>query len=639
LRSLRTFIGLLWRSARWQLVAAVALATLLSLTEGVSLVMVFPLIALLGDPSKTDPAPSAGPRTQMLFHLLMATHIPRSAWLGTILVVVILSVGLLTQLNGMLSTLTIDIILPVRKKLAGQIYEAILHADWTFLTRRRSSDLTHYLTTEMARVGTLAGSLIALLSNGMVGLLMLALACYYAPLLTLLLLVCFALLIPWQRRSGKAIYNAGRETSNKMGKVFESSMERLQNLKVVKAYGAQDAELDLFTRRYGDLIKELVANEWRSVAAARRFQMVSLVLLCGLILLGLNTLHLAAPAMLVFLFAFVRATPRLNLVQAKVNEILTDLPAYNRIEAFLVECAENSEAGEPGLKPLFVQGGNGGAEAPPSHRQGEVVFRGGDVAPTLERELRLRDVRFAYAPDSPVVLDGLSLEFEAGKITAVAGLSGAGKSTVADLVMGLLVADAGSVEADGVAIMRGNARAWRRRIGYVSQDTLLFHDTVRANLLWAKPSATDAELAETIDGASAGFVYALGQGIETVVGDRGMMLSHGQRQRIALARALLLKPSLLILDEATNSLDLENEESILNVVKGLRVTTILISHRPSAVAVADRVYVLERGRVKLSGSWDAVKAAMQDELEAQAGVSVGSGWAGSGTAGGAGDRS
>lgn len=581
--SLRTFVELLWRSARWQLVSAVVLATLLSLTEGLSLVMVFPLIALLGD-AKTEA--TVGPRTQRLFHLLAVSHIPRSAWLGTILVVVILSVGLLTQLNGMLSTLTIGIILPVRKRLAGQVYRAILHADWTFLTRRRSSDLTLYLTSEMARVGTLAGSLIALLSNGMVGALMLGVAFFYAPLLTVLVLACFGLLIPWQRRSGKALYNAGRETSNKMGKVFESSMERLQHLKVVKAYGAQDAELALFTRRYGDLIRELVANEWRSVAASRRFQMVSLLLLCGLILLGLTTLHLAPASMLVFLFAFVRATPRLNAVQTKMNEILTDLPAFARIEAFLTECGENSDAGD-----------------------------GDGVAPNLERELRLREVRFAYGADAPVVLDGLSLDFEAGKITAVAGLSGAGKSTVADLVLGLLVADSGVVEADGVAIARGNARAWRRRIGYVSQDTLLFHDSIRANLLWAKPDATDGELAAAISAANADFAYQLGQGIETVVGDRGMMLSHGQRQRIALARALLLRPALLILDEATNSLDLENEQSILRVVKGLGVTTILISHRPSAVALADRVFVLEHGRVKVSGAWDSVRTVVEADAE------------------------
>ncbi len=233
--------------------------------------------------------------------------------------------------------------------------------------------------------------------------------------------------------------------------------------------------------------------------------------------------------------------------------------------------------------------------------------------PVFERELRLRDVRFAYAADAPVVLDGVSLEFEAGKITAVAGLSGAGEEYGCGFGDGVAAAGSpGAVEADGVTITRANARAWRRRIGYVSQDTLLFHDSIRANLLWAKPGGfATQQLTAAIAAASADFVHGLANGIETVVGDRGMMLSHGQRQRIALARALLLQPSLLILDEATNSLDLENEESILRVVKGLGVTTILISHRPSAVAVADRVFVLEMGRVKASGAWDAVRGVVE----------------------------
>ena len=588
MKSYRNLIRLLWRSARWQLVSAIALSTLLSLTEGVSLVMVFPLIALLGNPEA--PIAAAGPRTRLLFHLLSVSHIPRSGWLAAVLVAVLFSAGLLTLLNGMLSTLTVSIILPLRQTLGAEIYDAILHADWTYLTRRRSSDLTHYLTNELNRVGTLSGNSIALLSNGIVGALMLGLACYYAPLLTLLLLACFGVLIPWQRRARRAIYRSGGETGRKMGEVFESSMERLQNLKVVKAYGAQSAELDLFSKRYGELIREVIANQWLNVASSRRFQLVSLALLCGLILVGLNSLHLAPAALLIFLFAIVRATPRVNTVQSKVNEILTDLPAYADIEEFVAECARNSEVGD--------------IDAP---------------APTLRRELTLKAVHFAYAPGLPAVLDGIDLTLPAGRITAIAGLSGAGKSTVADLVMGLLIPDRGTVESDGAAITRSNARAWRRHVGYVSQDTLLFHDSIRANLRWALPSATEQQMQEAIEAASAQFVYGLSKGIDTVVGDRGMMLSHGQRQRIALARALLLKPALLILDEATNSLDLENEENILSVLKtvgerGEPVTTLLISHRPSAVRIADRVYVLEHGKVKLSGSWDEVRG----EVEAQA---------------------
>jgi ATP-binding cassette subfamily C protein len=171
------------------------------------------------------------------------------------------------------------------------------------------------------------------------------------------------------------------------------------------------------------------------------------------------------------------------------------------------------------------------------------------------------------------------------------------------------------VKVDGVVITRENERAWRKRIGYVSQDTLLFNDSVRANLLWAKRDATEAELMEALEEANAAFVTELPDGLETTVGDRGIRLSHGQRQRIALARALLLRPELLILDEATTSLDLENEESILRTVKGgRRVTTLLISHRPSAIRIADKVYLMAEGRVKRSGSWKELKEEIVAEV-------------------------
>lgn len=572
------FARLLWRSARGKVLLAVALSVLLSLSEGVSLAMVFPLIALLGNAPQAAPP---GPKTALLFHLLAAAHLPRSAWLATVLLIVLISVGLLTQLNAVLSGLTIAIILPLRQTLAARIFRAILHADWTWLTRRRSSDLTHFLTGELNRVGTLAANLIAVLSNGLVALLMLGIALYLAPLLTLLLLACFALLIPWQRRSGRAIYRSGADISSRTRQVFESSIERLQNLKVVKAFGAQDAELALFEQRYGASVRELLRNQWQTVAAARRFQLVSLALLCGLILLGLNTLHLAPASLLIFLFAFVRATPRVNVVQTKLNEILTDLPAWTAIQAFLAECRTHSEAGE-------LDTAN---------------------APTLTRELTLQNVTFAYAPapgsSSPTILDDITLTLPAGRITAIAGLSGAGKSTVADLILGLLFPQSGTVAVDGTPITRRNARAWRAHVGYVSQDTLLFHSTIRANLLWASPSASEADLLEALAAARAGFVHTLPHGLDTEVGDRGLMLSHGQRQRIALARALLLKPTLLILDEATNALDLENEEAILATVAAYspRVTTLLISHRPSALKIADHVYVLEGGKVKQSGTY------------------------------------
>ena len=570
LRAAGRFLRLMWKSARWQLVGALALAILLSLTEGVSLAMVFPLIALLGDPYHTAPP---GPRTQLLFRLLAASHIPQPWWLATLLIIVLTSVALLAQLNSMLSALTLGILLRMRQSIAADIYRAILHADWSFLAGRRSSDFTHFLTTEIYRLGHLSSALLAILANGMVALLMLGVAAYLAPWLTLLVLLSFGLLLPWQRRASRRIYEAGSNISTRMREVFDSSMERLQNIKVVKAYGAQDEELNLFARRDGAVADEMMQNEWHANASNRLFQFASVALLCALILLGLGVLHLPGATILIFLFAFMRATPRLSAVQAKVNEILADLPAFSLIEAFIADCRTHSEQGDP--------------TAP---------------SPTLTRDLTFHAVTFAYPTGNRNILSSVSLILPAGRITAIAGPSGVGKSTIADLVMGLLLPQAGSIEADGIPISRDNARSWRRHVGYVSQDTLLFHDTIRENLLWARPGASDEDLARAIEQASAHFVYSLAYGIHTVVGDRGMMLSHGQRQRIALARAFLIRPALLILDEATNSLDLENEENILKIVRDRApaLTTLLISHRPSAVAFADRVYTLEEGKLALS---------------------------------------
>ena len=590
---IRSFVRFLWSTARWQLVLAIVFSAILSLAEGVSLAMVFPVITLLGDQSHVSFGSSsaslpAGPRTQMLFHLLANLHLPRSQWLIALLLVVLVSVGLLGQLNRMLIILTGGVILRVRRELAAQLFRAILHADWSYLTTRRSSDLTHYLTDEASRVSHVAAALIGAVSNCMVGVFLLGVAVYLAPVLTVFVVVSFGLLVPWQRRAGRAIYESGDAISEKMSEVFDSSTDRLQNLKVVKVYGAQDAELEMFVRRYAAVTGEMLANQRRSIVSSSRFQWFSMAILCGVILLGLGPLHLTAISLLIFLFALLRATPRLEAVQVRLNEIMADLPAYAQVQQLLGECEAHSEREE--------QGG---------------------AAPRLTHELTFESVSFAYRTGAAAVLDCVDLTLPAGRITAIAGISGAGKSTLADLVMGLLIPVDGRIAADGVAITRANARAWRRSVGYVSQDTLLFHDTVRENLLWAKPDATDSDLAEAIETASAQFLYGLPDGLDTIVGDRGIMLSHGQRQRVALARAFLLKPALLILDEATNSLDLENEARILETVgaQGGRVTTLLISHRPSAVQVADRVYVLAEGKIKLQG-----EASQGEAQEGQAGV-------------------
>lgn len=236
-----------------------------------------------------------------------------------------------------------------------------------------------------------------------------------------------------------------------------------------------------------------------------------------------------------------------------------------------------------------------------------------DVMPTFANWMEKR----LDGPDEPIsrengdeaspVLQKLNIIFERGKCTAVIGPSGVGKSTVVDLLVRLFDPEEGRITVDGVNLRDIDLVSWRAHIGYVSQDTFIFHGTIRDNIAFAKPDATRAEVEDAARLANAhDFIVALPQGYETNVGDRGMKLSGGQRQRIAIARALIRDPSILILDEATSALDSEAERVVQHAIEQASRgrTLIVISHRLSMVTGADMIYVLGHGRIVEAGRHD-----------------------------------
>ena len=201
-------------------------------------------------------------------------------------------------------------------------------------------------------------------------------------------------------------------------------------------------------------------------------------------------------------------------------------------------------------------------------------------------------------------MSDVSFSLKAGTLTVLSGPSGSGKSTLLDLIAGLLRPDKGRIWIDERELTDEMAQTWRTSIAYVLQEPFLFHDTIRANLLVAKPDADESEIRQALASARAAeFVDALPAGMDTVVGDRGARFSGGERQRLALARALLRRPSLLILDEPTSSLDEQNEQMVLEGIEGLkgRVTMILVTHRPERVRSADQTLRMEQGRLQKAG--------------------------------------
>ena len=224
----------------------------------------------------------------------------------------------------------------------------------------------------------------------------------------------------------------------------------------------------------------------------------------------------------------------------------------------------------------------------------------GSQKPVLEQSIRLEGVTFAYKKTN--VLNDASLVFNAGEITAIIGSSGAGKTTIVDLVIGLLRPQKGEVWIDHLPLAQVDLHQWRRMIGYVSQEPILLHDTVFVNVTLGDPHITEKEVQEALKKAEIwDFVQTMPRGPHSSVGPRGLRLSGGQRQRLAIARALTHKPRLLVLDEATTALDPKTEAAICETLRRLRgeLTILAISHQPAILNIADRAYRLENGKAVL----------------------------------------
>jgi ABC-type multidrug transport system fused ATPase/permease subunit len=215
--------------------------------------------------------------------------------------------------------------------------------------------------------------------------------------------------------------------------------------------------------------------------------------------------------------------------------------------------------------------------------------------------LDFRNVGFHY-PNSDNGVRGLSFIVPRGEVTALMGHSGAGKSTTADLALGLLAPSTGELLVNGIALAPVDLRWWRRHVAYVPQETVLLPGTLRDNLVWSTPhTISDEQCWSALERSAAAFDRDLPDGLDTRLGDRGLRLSGGERQRVAIARALLREPSLLVLDEATSSLDDETESAVLDLITTLvpAVTVLVIAHRRSTLEAADHVVRLARGSVSL----------------------------------------
>ncbi len=464
-------------------------------------------------------------------------------------------------------------------QLRDRLYRAMVHARWLEFTRLRGSHLTQVLTQDVDRLGFAAQQMTALAGLVAMAVVHCGMAALLSLPLTVLALGCGLVLAACLRPLNRRVQAAAQASQVHRSEMSSAISEHLAGFKVAKSHGRGEHHLQIFTRVTHAIADHFMAAH-RTFATSRTFfELSGWVALTVFLYVAVAWVKLPTAQLVLMVFVFTRLLPRIGAIQTSWQRLLQSQASFETVQQLQTELdaaaeAESTAAGQP--------------------------FK-------LQAGLQFRQVTFRYGGEEATArnaVTGLDLSIPARQMTALVGPSGAGKSTVGDLLLGLLSPTEGTVLVDGEVLAGARLNAWRQSIGYVPQEPFLFHDTIRANLLWARPDATDDELRNVLRAAAAEeFVARLPQGLDTVVGDRGVRLSGGERQRLTLARALLRRPTLLLLDEATSALDSENERFVQAAIEKLHgeLTIVVIAHRLSTVQQADQVVVFEQGRIVESG--------------------------------------
>jgi ATP-binding cassette subfamily B protein len=462
----------------------------------------------------------------------------------------------------------------VLKRLMLESVEAFFRARWLLFATTDRGVILNTFIREINSAGDALSSMTFLLAS------LIQLLCYLSVAMVLSWQVTgigigsalvFALpFLLW----GRVSYRLGRESLAATNRVTTIIEESFNLAKVILSFGNHPLILRNLKQAYDSHCRATVRFQTLGVATPLLYEPFGMLVLV-LCAFAAGKFSMRPGEIAVLLWVFRNCIPLVGALAMHKNALDHFLTSFEQIK----QLAERADAWKQ-----------------PS---GNLSFAG------FANEICLRNVSFAY-PERGTVLRDLSVSFPKGKTVAIVGESGAGKTTLIDMIMGFYEPDSGGVFVDDIPLARLDIHSFRRRVGYVPQDAALFNATVRDNVRLGKEDATDEEIQEACRRAYADeFIERFPDRYDTVVGDRGIRLSGGQCQRLALARAILRKPDLLILDEATSSLDTHSERLIQKAMETLakEATVVVVAHRLSTIVTADYIYVVKRGVIVEQGMY------------------------------------
>ncbi len=554
----------------WQRYPLRSLLVLLSLlvaglAEGLGIVTLLPLLQLTLEP---ETAGTAGSMARWFHAAFAALGLPLG--IGSLLLLIVISLFLKAGLTLLAMRNVGYSVAHVTTDLRLELIQALLEARWPYFAGQPVGRFANAVSSEASRAASAYMATWTLIAGLLQVLVYLGFALLLSWQLTLAALLVGGLIVVLLGGFVRMARRAGEEQTSLLNALSARLTDALQGIKPLKAMGLERYLRPLLERETEGLNRALqrqVMSKWSLTVSQEPVMGIFLAL--GLYV-ALSVMALPMSVLLVTAVLFTRTVSRIGSLQKVRQNIAVQESAFWSLRELIEEARRQREQTPAGPVPELV------------------------------REVTLEGVGFGYDPQSPL-LQGVDLCIPAGSFTGLIGPSGAGKTTIADLIAGLQQPDEGRVCVDGRPLDSCDIHGWRNRIGYVPQELILFHDTVRRNITLGDPALDDDHVWQALEDADArDFVEGLEQGLDTVIGERGIRLSGGQRQRLAIARALVRRPRLLILDEATTALDPATEAEVCRTLRALApaVTVLAISHQPRLVESADRLYRIEGGRLR-----------------------------------------
>jgi ATP-binding cassette subfamily C protein len=571
----RLLISDLIKQLGWHFPVLVVWTALVGLGEGTSIVLLLPLLHRVGIVPQS---------AQGVANAVIQKGLALVGAQSTLEILMLVAVASTAQmiLSVALSWWSIRLARSYQAQRQLELFAAFMRAKWSFLVDRKAGEMVNAITTESERLARALITTLSLFGSAIAALIYVALSAFIAWQATLCLIgfaiaVSLGMTLLYRKN-----YTFGRNLAPSNAQLQTMLEERFAGAKFIKASVGVDRallEIEPVVRRISEI---------NTVGAAMPGMVRSLLEYAGLIgvavilVLTSTEFGIAPGNVIIVLALFGRLFPRVTTVQAQLYALGASVHAVEALNTLQTAAEDQAERQDRSTRPLKI-----------------------DQPAALN--VRNLQVRFGER----LALDQINLTLAVPGLLAIVGRSGAGKSTLVHALLGLIEPNAGSVQFGPYDLASAPLGAWRRSIGYVPQETILFHTSIKDNLRLVNAAASESDLKTAARRAHAlEFIEALPHGFETIVGDQGMKLSGGQRQRLGIARALLMNPALLIMDEAMSALDTESEAELVRMLDNLRkdIGILLVAHRLAAARSADVVCVFENGRVAESGSWNELMA-------------------------------